>query len=111
MIQRYDYISLGLILLLVAIGCVAIYSATLSGGSETNSYFSRQVIWAVFGTIVMISVSLLSIKLLNRFAYWVYGASLFLLLLVLVVGKVGQGAERWLALGPLHIQPAEIAKL
>ena len=41
----------------------------------------------------------------------VYIATLFLLLLVLVIGFVGNGAKRWISIGPLTIQPSEIAKL
>jgi rod shape determining protein RodA len=50
-------------------------------------------------------------KLIYESAYILYGISLFLLVVVIFFGSVGQGAERWLRLGPLYIQPSEIAKL
>ncbi len=109
--QKYDYITLSLTLLLVAIGCIAIYSATASAQIDGNGFFARQLLWSLVGVVVMIAVSLISIKYINRIAYGFYGFTLFLLLLVLVVGKAGQGAERWFVLGPIHIQPSELAKL
>jgi rod shape determining protein RodA len=47
----------------------------------------------------------------GRFAYVLYALSLFLLLLVMVIGKSGMGAQRWLAVGPFVFQPSELAKL
>jgi rod shape determining protein RodA len=92
-------------------GCFAIYSATYSATPDENGFFSRQMMWCVLGILVMIGVSLISLKVINRFVYWFYIFCLFLLLLVLFVGKVGQGAERWLIVGPVHVQPSELAKL
>ena len=108
---KYDYLTLGLILILITIGCFAIFSATYSSSDDENEYFARQLMWCVLGVMVMIGVSLVSLKLINRFVYWVYFLSLFLLLLVLFVGKIGQGAERWLIVGPVYVQPSELAKL
>jgi rod shape determining protein RodA len=108
---KYDYLTLGLILILVMIGCFAIFSATYSTTSEENGFFARQLMWCTLGVLVMIGVSLVSLKYINRFVYWLYAFCLFLLLLVLFVGKVGQGAERWLIIGPVHVQPSELAKL
>jgi rod shape determining protein RodA len=108
---KYDYPTLGLILVLISIGCIAIFSATYSATPEENGFFVRQLMWCVLGVMVMIGVSLVSLKLLNRLVYWFYIITLFLLLLVLIVGKVGQGAERWLVIGPVHVQPSELAKI
>ena len=111
MFGKYDYLTLILILALVGVGAIAIYSATSVADVDTNNFFVRQILWAVLGTIVMITVSFIPLRVINRFTYWFYGSALFFLLLVYAVGKVGQGAERWLILGPIHIQPSEFAKL
>ena len=47
----------------------------------------------------------------GRYAYVLYAVSLVLLLLVMVIGKTGMGAQRWLAIGPFAFQPSELAKL
>jgi rod shape determining protein RodA len=52
-----------------------------------------------------------SYRTLGRFAYLLFGASLTLLLLVLVVGKAGLGAQRWIRVGGFAFQPSEFAKL
>ena len=111
MFGKYDYLTLILIVALVGVGTIAIYSATSVADVDTNSFFVRQILWAVLGTIVMITVSFIPLRIINRFSYWFYGSALFFLLLVYAVGKVGQGAERWLVIGPIHIQPSEFAKL
>jgi rod shape determining protein RodA len=108
---KYDYLTLGLILVLITIGCFTIFSATYSATAGENGFFARQLMWGVLGVLVMIGVSLVSLKLINRLVYWFYVITLLLLLLVLFVGKVGQGAERWLIIGPVHVQPSELAKL
>ena len=109
--QKYDYITFVLILILLTFGCIAIFSATSSASTDENGYFIKQLLWCIVGIMVMVGTSLISLKVINRSAYWFYGFALFLLLLVLLVGKAGQGAERWLAVGPIHIQPSELAKL
>jgi rod shape determining protein RodA len=111
MFGKYDFLTLMLIVALVGVGTIAIYSATSVADVDANSFFVRQILWAVLGTIVMITVSFIPLRVINRFSYWFYGSALFFLLLVYAVGKVGQGAERWLIIGPVHIQPSEFAKL
>jgi rod shape determining protein RodA len=48
---------------------------------------------------------------IGRYAYVLYAISLVLLLLVMVMGRTGMGAQRWLAIGPFAFQPSELAKL
>jgi rod shape determining protein RodA len=111
MFGKYDIITFILILALVGVGTIAIYSATSVADVDANSFFVRQIMWAILGVIIMITISVIPLRIINRFSYWFYGFTLFTLLLVYVVGKVGQGAERWLVIGPVHIQPSEFAKL
>jgi rod shape determining protein RodA len=109
--QKYDYITFVLIIILITFGCIAIFSATSSASTDENEFFVRQLLWCIVGILVMLGTSLISLKAINRSAYWFYAFALFLLLLVLLVGKAGQGAERWLVVGPIHVQPSELAKL
>jgi len=111
MFFKYDIITTAVIILLITIGTIAIYSATFVADVDTGNYFIRQIIWAATGLILMFIISMIPVRFIIRFTYWFYGLSIFLLLMVLLFGKVGQGAERWLILGPINIQPSELAKL
>jgi rod shape determining protein RodA len=111
MFLKYDVITTSIIVALIAIGTVAIYSATYAADIDTGNFFVKQLIWAVTGLSFMFFISLIPIRLINRFAYWIYGISIFLLIMVLFFGRIGQGAERWLVIGPVHIQPSELSKL
>ena len=109
--QKIDYITILIVVILVFCGLLAIYSATHTGDEDTNDYFSRQLVWAISGIALMIMINFLPIKLLNRITYTLYGLTIVLLIMVLFIGKTGQGAERWLIIGPIRIQPSELAKL
>ena len=111
MFLKYDVITTSIIVALIAIGTTAIYSATYAADVDTGNFFVRQLIWAITGLSLMFFISLIPIRLINRFAYWIYGISIFLLIMVLFFGRLGQGAERWLVIGPVHIQPSELSKL
>jgi rod shape determining protein RodA len=111
MLQKYDFLTLTLIFILLIVGSLAIFSATSSTETGENGFFLKQLIWVIIGISSMIIISFIPLKALNRYVYWIYGFSIFFLLLVLVIGKTGQGAERWLTLGPINIQPSEIAKV
>lgn len=109
--QRTDYITFLVVIMLVFCGLLAIYSATNTGNEEVSQFFSRQMLWAIFGITLMVIVNFLPGKLLIKVSYALYGITILLLILVFFVGKAGQGAERWLVLGPIRIQPSELAKL
>ena len=109
--QKLDYITILIVLVLVSIGLLAIYSATHSGDENSNQYFTKQLTWAIIGSLLMIAASYLPFKLLIRISYILYVFTLLLLVIVLFFGKAGQGAERWLVVGSLRIQPSELAKL
>ena len=81
-----------------------------TGGSATY-YFGRQLFFAVLGIGAMYICSRLPISFYRRISFLVLLISVGLLLLVLVTGRIGGGSRRWISLGPLNIQPSEVAKL
>jgi rod shape determining protein RodA len=111
--RKTDFIIIASVLVLVVSGLVAIYSSSHTAmlqGHGTN-YFTRQLFWVILGIIIILAVYLLPSRWIFESAYYLYGFSLFTLVLVLFFGKIGLGAERWLSIGPFSIQPSEIAKL
>ena len=97
-----------LLCMLAGVGYVALYSA--AGGSP-DPYASRHIIRFGVGLVVMIGVALVDIRLIEKVSYLVYGGSVVLLVLVLRMGHVGKGAQRWIELGGLQLQPSELAKI
>jgi len=92
---------------LAGVGYVALYSA--GGGPEP--YAERHVLRFAVGLLLMISVALIDIRIIQRLAWVAYGVSLMLLVAVMRYGHVGKGAQRWLDIGGLQLQPSELMKI
>lgn len=93
---------------LAAVGYAALYSAA---GGSAEPYASRQAMRFAFGLVMMLSLALIDIRFLARLAWPIYGVALGLLVLVLRMGHVGKGAQRWIDLGGLQLQPSELMKI
>jgi len=94
-------------MLLCLIGLVILYSA---GGQDPGFVF-RQALRMGLGLILMLCLAQLTPAQFERWSLWVYLASLGLLVMVLLVGYTGKGAQRWLDLGLFRFQPSEFMKL
>jgi rod shape determining protein RodA len=104
-------INWGLVLVLTAIagiGVVALYSAA---GGRFDPWAAKHAIRYGGALVLMLVVALVHPKVWLSLSWPIYILSLLLLVAVDVAGKIGMGAQRWLALGPLQIQPSEIAKV
>ena len=97
-----------LLCLLAGVGYAALYSAA---GGDPEPYASKHILRFAFGLVMMLSIALVDIRFIARFSYLVYGGSVALLVLVLRMGHVGKGAQRWIDLGGLQLQPSELAKI
>ncbi|RKY86775.1 rod shape-determining protein RodA, partial [candidate division KSB1 bacterium] len=109
--KYFDFSVFFSMILLIGIGIAAIYSATYSSGSAAHLNYQRQILWAGLGLIVFAVIVFTPMRFFLAFAYVFYGVAIASLLLVLVIGQKGSGAQRWLGLGFLHFQPSEWAKL
>ncbi len=105
---QISWIYVLLICALAGVGYAALYSA--AGGSP-DPYAGKQAIRFAFGLVMMLCIALVDIRILARLAWPLYAVSLALLILVLRVGHVGKGAQRWIELGGTQLQPSELMKI
>jgi rod shape determining protein RodA len=114
LLQHFDWVLLGLTLVLGGIGILTLYSAATANADIAGVkglVHLKQSYWLAVGTGVMILLTLFSYRWLNRFALPIYVFSIGLLIAVLFVGKEVSGSQRWLVLGPVSFQPSELVKI
>jgi rod shape determining protein RodA len=110
-LQKLWQVPWSFVLLLCAVaaaGYVALYSA---GGGSAEPYAARHALRFGLGMVLLLSIGLVDIRFIARFAWLGYAGGLALLVLVLVHGSVGKGAQRWIDIGPLQLQPSELMKI
>ena len=105
-----------LLLIMLICGAAMSFSASSVYGEQfygDSSYFFRRYLLFAFLSLLLSAPMVLLTKppFFRALALVLYGVSVFLLVLVLLIGTVGGGAQRWLVLGPITVQPSEIAKL
>lgn len=105
------------VILLVAVGIVVLASASsVQGQKRTGNphhYLQQQVVWLLIGAAGAGFLYKRDYRLLEKYALFIFIATLILLILVLIpgIGSKINGSRRWLRLGPMSLQPSEIAKL
>ncbi len=110
-ISKVLYLNWALVLLLIAasgIGFLMLYS--VAGGSLTP-WAEPQMKRFALGMALMFAIAMVPIWFWRNVAGVAYGASLLLLLLVEFVGVTGMGAQRWIDLGFMRLQPSEVMKI
>jgi rod shape determining protein RodA len=109
-----DWVTILIYIALCAIGFVNIYASKynpeISDLFNFGSNYGKQLIYIGTGLILGFSILLMDAKFFSIFAPVIYGITMFLLLVVLVVGRNVGGNQAWIPLGSFRIQPSEFAK-
>ena len=96
------------ITLIAAIGCAMLYSAA---EGSVDPWASRQALRFGAGLVLMFAVALIDVRLWFRYAYGLYFGALLLLGAVEFAGTAGMGAQRWIDLKVIQLQPSEVMKV
>lgn len=109
--RNIDWVLMTVQWLLIAIGCFVVFSASRTRiVGDPYAFVNRQVVFAIVGAVVMSIVMSLDYEAMKDRAATLYGVTVSLLLLLLLIG-FARGEDRIsFDLGPLNIQPAELAK-
>jgi len=111
LVTNFDWLLLMLVLALGACGVVNLYSAASSFGGGGTPVYLKQIYWFGLGLLVMLAVAMVGVQRLSSVAYPLYILVVLMLVAVLLWGRVIGGSQRWLALGPVVVQPSELARL
>ena len=110
-VEKLLGLNWGLILLLglvAAIGIAMLYSAA---NGAWQPWAAKQAIRFVVAAAIMVGAALVDLRTWLRISYWFYGVVMALLIAVEIKGAVGMGAQRWIDLGLIQIQPSEMMKI
>lgn len=105
---RVSWVYVALLCALAGVGYVALYSA--AGGSP-EPYAARHILRFGFGLTLMVGIAMMDIRFIARLSWPAYAVAVGLLVLVLRMGHVGKGAQRWIDLGGFQLQPSELMKI
>jgi len=111
-LKRYDFTFFGISLAIFIMGVCNLYSATHASSSDVMAGLYKVQTAKFFLSFVLgAAVSFITPKNYFRYSYFFYFMAVVLLVLVLVLGHKGMGAQRWIILGPVRLQPSEITKI
>lgn len=96
---------------LLSLGMVMLYSSSMT--QVGAHYLVMQLIWCALGLVLCVSAASIDYRWLKKIAWPLLAVSLVLLALVIAphIGRKINGAKRWFSLGPVNLQPSEMAKL
>lgn len=106
-ILHIDILLFLFLILLCTAGLIILYSAS----NQKLRVIEIQLVHLIIAFACMVLFAQVSPATLQRLAPWLYFLSLLFLIIVLIIGHIGKGAQRWLNLGFIHLQPAELMKL
>jgi rod shape determining protein RodA len=110
-VDKLYEVNWGLVLLITVIACVGIAMQYSVAGGSFTPWATPQIWKYMLGLTILVVVAMVDIRVWLDFAYPAYAVALLLLIAVVIAGHVGKGAERWLTLGGLGVQPSEIMKI
>lgn len=113
--KSIDFVLLITIIILLALGIITVLSASapkaLENSGNSLHYFKYQFGYAIIGLGLLLFTAIIDYHFFQKHYFKIYIMSIILLILVVIFGKVTNGAKRWLYIGPISVQGSEVAKV
>jgi rod shape determining protein RodA len=100
-----------LVALITAVACIGFAMLYSVGEGNFYPWADKQMLRFAIGLTIMIGVALTDLRVWLRIAYPAYFVALALVAAVEFIGTFGMGAQRWIDLGPIQLQPSEVMKI
>jgi len=111
MIEKLWHMSWSLVFFLCCIAAIGFFMLYSAANASLDPWTARQMLRFGLGLLLMLVIAMLDIRLIMRSAYTVYAVVLILLIFVDARGVVGGGAQRWISVGFMNLQPSELMKI
>ncbi|MBQ9834233.1 MAG: FtsW/RodA/SpoVE family cell cycle protein [Bacilli bacterium] len=90
---------------------ILLISIFVLGKHSLDSHMLKQILWIIIGLVIFFIIKRFKIKLLFAYSHWIYLFNVFLLILVLFIGKEINGAKAWFDFKYFSFQPSELMKI
>lgn len=110
-LDRFDFILLIAVFLLILIGLLSIYSIGLSNAETKMIFFNRQLIFALSGIVLLFLFAFIDYRFLKSYYKTFLSVTFLLLFAVLIVGGIIRGTSSWFYFFGFQFQPVELAKI
>ncbi|MFM2130281.1 MAG: hypothetical protein RL477_1827 [Pseudomonadota bacterium] len=109
--EKLAQINWGLVAILSVISLVGFVMLYSAANGSFQPWAVRQIARFAVGIFILVGVALIDLRFWLRYAYVIYGVALVLLIAVEIMGDIGMGAQRWISLGFINLQPSEVMKI
>lgn len=110
-VRYFDWVSFFLVLAIATMGILFVYSATYRHCDDISIFFKKQLFGLISGILIYFFCSLLDYRTVCRIGFFLYFFSIGVLILTMIKGSIGMGAQRWIDIGLFKFQPSELSKL
>jgi rod shape determining protein RodA len=109
--EKLWQINWSLLALITAVTCIGLLTLYSAAQGHLEPWALKQAVRFVLGMAILLAVAMVDIRLWMRQAYTLYAIAMVMLVAVQVRGTIGMGAQRWIDLGFIQLQPSEIMKI
>jgi rod shape determining protein RodA len=109
--QKIQHLGWGLVILITILACIGFTALYSAADGNFDPWASKQILRFSVGMVGLLIIALIDIKWWFRLSFPIYIVGFILLIIVEVMGQIGMGAQRWINLGFMQLQPSEFMKI